>query len=552
MYRKAFLALAFMAFALTACRINTAPVIESLLVYPNSGTEPLNTTISISVKDPDGDPITCKLDLGDGSPELEVDCSSATVNHTYSAGTYTITLYASDNRGGNASKSASVNVASLANACPKPSTLSLNIQTYSEDEEPEGVSLFDGMSYKPGELIVYSPPLSLQSADVSSLEKDLGIQKVASLKAPGWVLYKVPEGSEKKIAQEIVATGLGKYVQPNYKYKLLYTPNDPYYTSTTQTSYGTGSQQTQYELMGVETAWDELIAGGCQPIVGVIDTGVAYDHPDLSANVITGYDFSNNDPDPYPEIDPNDPQAESHGTMVASIIGAETDNDQGMAGVSYNLAYIMPLKVFPNAYSSVIANAIDWAVDNGAHILNLSLCITDSTGACADLTNNPDATIDAALQRAYDSGVVSLAASGNYDDDFVGYPASSAYTIAVGASDNNDPPDRAAFSNYGDLLDVVAPGVAVLGAGIPTSDDPEPYLAGDGTSFATPYAAGVMALYLSQYNALNGSLPDPDIASACMRSAAQDLGINGFDVYTGMGLVRADQMLDTDGGYGCY
>ncbi|WP_457631742.1 S8 family serine peptidase, partial [Oceanithermus sp.] len=155
---------------------------------------------------------------------------------------------------------------------------------------------------------------------------------------------------------------------------------------------------------------------------------------------------------------------------------------------------------------------------------------------------------------AYNSGVISLAASGNYDDSFVGYPASSQYTIAVGATDNNNPPDRASFSNYGSNLDVVAPGIAVLGAGIPSASEPEPYLAGDGTSFSTPYAAGVMALYLSQYYAYSGGqLPDPATAASCIRSSAQDLGAAGFDVYTGMGLVRADQMLDTVNNlYGCY
>ena len=220
------------------------------------------------------------------------------------------------------------------------------------------------------------------------------------------------------------------------------------------------------------------------------------------------------------------------------------------------------LKVFPNAYSTTIANAIDWAVDNGAHILNLSLCITDDTGACADMTGSPDTTIDAALKRAYDSGVVSLAASGNYNDDFVGYPASSDYTIAVGATDNSSPPERADSgdwgtgkgSNYGNLLDVVAPGTDVLSAAIPTSSEPEPYEYGYGTSFATPYAAGVMALYVSQYHATTGgSLPSPATATSCIRSAAEDLGSAGFDIYTGMGMVRADRMLNTANNlYSCY
>ena len=444
--------------------------------------------------------------------------------------------------------------------CPKPSTstTSLGLQS-ADDDEPEGLATFEGLAYEPGELLVYAPAtkVSLQSAEVAKLEAELGVQKVADLRLAGWKVYRVPAGQEEETARKLIEAGLGQYVQPNYKYKLLYTPNDTYYDEVNNT----GSQALQYGFMHVEDAWDELPADSCRPIVGVIDSGVAYDHPDLDDNVISGYDFSDDDSDPYPDVDPDDPQANSHGTAVASIVGAETNNNQGMAGVSNNLAYIMPLKVFPNAYSSTIADAIDWAVDNGAHILNLSLCITDSSGACADMTSSPDTTIDAALKRAYDSGVVSLAASGNYDDDFVGYPASSDYTIAVGATDNSNPPERADSSdwatgygsNYGDLLDVVAPGTDVLGAIIPTSDNDEPYQYGIGTSFATPYAAGVMALYISQYHAATGgSLPSPATAASCMRSAAEDLGAVGFDVYTGMGMVRADRMLDTAGGYGCY
>ncbi|WP_457637248.1 S8 family peptidase [Oceanithermus sp.] len=429
--------------------------------------------------------------------------------------------------------------------------------------EPEGVSRFDGLAYKPGELIVYSSPLSPQSAEAASLEARLGVQKIADLREPGWHLYRVPAGKEEQLAQEIVASGLAEYAQPNYSYKLLYTPNDPYYTTVDVT----GSQELQFGFMGVENAWDELLPGGCRPIVGVIDTGVAYDHPDLIENVIGGYDFSDNDADPYPDVsdinNPNDSDTDNfHGTMVASIIGAETNNSQGMAGVTSNLAYIMPLKVFPNSYSSTIASAIDWAVDNGANILNMSMCIQDTDGTCADLTSSPDATIEAALERAYNSGVISLAASGNYDQSFVGYPASSQYTIAVGATDNSNPPERADStvwgtgygSNYGDDLDVVAPGTDVLGAVIPSPTDPEPYMWGYGTSFATPYAAGVMALYISQYYAYSqGSLPDPVTATNCIRSAAEDLGTAGFDIYTGMGMVRADNMLDTaTNAYGCY
>jgi len=447
-----------------------------------------------------------------------------------------------------------ISVSALANSCPKPAALNLSQQSETERSTPSGIAKFAGLGYEPGKLIVFSPPLSLQSAEIEKIEAKLKIQKVADMGLDGWKIYKVPVGQEERKASEIIAAGLGKYVQPNYKYKLVAAPNDTYYNTINVT----GSQALQFGFMKVEDAWGELLATGCRPIVGVVDSGVAYDHPDLNENVISGYDFSDGDSNPYPEA------GSDHGTMVASIIGAKTNNNRGMAGVSNNLAYIMPLKIFPNAYSSTIANAINWAVDNGVNILNLSLCVTDDSGQCAN-PSDPDFSevlFERALQNAFNHGVITLAASGNYDDDFVGYPASSDYTIAVGATNNSNPPQRADSSdwgpghgsNYGELLDVVAPGTDVLGAAIPTSSEPEPYEYGYGTSFATPYAAGVMTLYVSQYYAVTGgSLPSPTTATSCMRSAAEDLGAAGFDIYTGMGLVRADRMLDAAGnGFGCY
>ena len=520
-------------FVLAGCRINTAPVITTFSASATSGEAPLTITFYASASDADGDPITCTLDYGDGSAKSTFSCAGVVQQtHTYNAGTYTATLTANDGRGGSTAQSLSIVVTAPLSVCPAPSGASLGAQPLAVEQEPEGAAPFDGLAYKPGELLVYRGGVGLQSARIAELERELDLE---ALDAPrtGWVRYRVPAGQEAQLAQQILATGLGTYVQPNYAYKLLATPNDTYYATY---------QQTQYDLMQISQSWDlfDVNNPGCKPIVAVVDSGVAYDHVDLDERVISGYDLSDDDADPYPA--PGD----DHGTMVASIVAAETDNAQGMAGTTDNRAYVMPLKVFPNAYSTTIADAIDWAVQYDAHVINLSLCLVDANGACADLTDNPDATIETALQNAYNNGVVSLAASGNDGNDFVGYPASSLYTIAVGAI--NDDKTWASFSNYGDLLDVVAPGVSVFSASIPSTTDP-PYLLGDGTSFATPYAAGVASLYISQYYAQKNALPSPSQISSCMRSAAEGLA----DTRTGSGLVRADRMLDASTNlYGCY
>ncbi|WP_457633066.1 S8 family serine peptidase [Oceanithermus desulfurans] len=549
MYRKVGTALLFLLFVLAGCRINTPPEVVSFTAAPATGYAPLSVQFTVSALDPDGDTLSCTLNFGDGTTPAQFACNSLlTVLHSYDAGSFTATLTVSDGRGGTASASTQITATAPeapADACPALASSSLALQAPAADEAPSGLGRFDGVAYVPGELLVLRPDgVTLQSAEVAALETELGLERLAAPGLDGWVRYRTEAGNEAAVARRILASGLGAYVQPNYRYGPLYTPNDSLFATY---------QQDQFGLMQITQGWDLLLSGGCRPVVGVIDSGVANDHPDLDAHVIFGYDFSDGDNDPYPAA------GDDHGTFVASIVAAETNNARGMAGSTNNLAYVMPLKVFPNGTSATIADAVDWARQRGAHVLNLSLCLLDSSGtACADMTSNPDATIEAALQAAYNQGVVSLAASGNFNDSFVGYPASSQYTIAVGATDNGDPststpPARASFSNYGSDLDVVAPGVSVIGAGIPTVSDPEPYLQGDGTSFATPYAAGVAALYISQYYAKNAGLPTPAQVTNCLRSAAQDLDPAGVDVETGAGLVRADQVLDTaTNAYGCY
>ncbi|GEM90226.1 S8 family serine peptidase [Oceanithermus desulfurans] len=549
MYRKVGTALLFLLFVLAGCRINTPPEVVSFTAAPATGYAPLSVQFTVSALDPDGDTLSCTLNFGDGTTPAQFACNNLlTVLHNYDAGSFTATLTVSDGRGGTASASTQITATAPtppADACPAPGSLSLALQAPAADEAPSGLGRFDGVAYVPGELLVLRPDgVTLQSAEVAALETELGLERLAAPGLDGWVRYRTEAGSEAAVARRILASGLGAYVQPNYRYKLLYTPNDPEYTTTFTTAYGSASQSLQYALMGVETAWDKLSPGGCRPVVGVIDSGVANDHLDLGDNVIFGYDFVNNDNDPYPVT------GDDHGTLVASIIAAQTNNNLALAGISNNRAYIMPLQVFQGGTgtSSSIIDAINWARQRGAHILSMSLCLLNDSGtACADMTSNPDAATEAELQAAYNQGVVSLAASGNYNDNFVGYPASSQYTIAVGATDNSNPPNRAPFSNYGSALDVVAPGIAVPGALIPDNNSQAPSGAGDGTSFSTPYAAGVVALYISQYYAANNAsaLPTPDLVSTCLRSTALDIGDPGFDTTTGAGLVQANQVLDT-------
>ncbi|QZZ20986.1 S8 family serine peptidase [Leptothermofonsia sichuanensis E412] len=233
-------------------------------------------------------------------------------------------------------------------------------------------------------------------------------------------------------------------------------------------------------------------------VVAVIDTGVDYTHPDLSANIwintreipgngidddgngfiddIRGWDFVQRDNTP---TDPN-----GHGTHVAGTIAA-VNNSFGATGVAYN-AQIMPVRVLDangSGNSANIAAGIRYAVNNGADVINLSL----GGGFSSD--------IQAAIQYATQLGAMVVMASGNESQSQPGYPARLAtqYGIAVGAVDRNN--KVAGFSNSAGsspLNYVVAPGVSVY-----STTPNNTYRSYSGTSMATPHVAGVAALILS-------------------------------------------------------
>jgi thermitase len=175
--------------------------------------------------------------------------------------------------------------------------------------------------------------------------------------------------------------------------------------------------------------------------VAVVDDGVDLDHPDLDpgdrSRVIQGYDFGDNDSNPGDDAD--------HGTPVAGTIGARTDNNEGVAGLMWDLQ-IMPLKVVTSTGDipySVSAQAIDYARVNGADIINYSI-----SGP------SPSGVVSEAVYNAYASGMIFVGSSGNDYKGSVNYPAALHTAIGVGATDRGD--QRYGYSNYGPSLDIAA------------------------------------------------------------------------------------------------
>lgn len=255
--------------------------------------------------------------------------------------------------------------------------------------------------------------------------------------------------------------------------------------------------------------------------VAVIDTGIDYVHPDLAPNFAGGFDFVNNDADPWDD--------HGHGTHVAGTIGAR-DNDLGVVGVAPDVQ-LYGLKVLDangsGSFSNVIA-ALEWAVDHGVQITN------NSYGTSTD----PGSAVEAAFANAEAAGVLHVAAAGNSGNcwglsDTVGWPARYGSVIAVAATDQYDL--RACFSAHGPALELAAPGVAINST-VPGGG----YTQYSGTSMASPHVAGTAALVMSagptDENA-NGRVNDD--VGVMLTSTVQDLGDPGWDELYGFGLVDA-------------
>lgn len=277
----------------------------------------------------------------------------------------------------------------------------------------------------------------------------------------------------------------------------MITPNDSLY------------QRYQWNLPLIDTEKGWTINKGSEQItVGIVDTGVDLNHPDLKDQLVGGYNIVNENAEPLDDV--------GHGTHVAGVVGALVNNNLGVAGMSwYNR--IMPVKVLDetgagSTYS--VAQGIIWATDNGAKVINLSL------GNYAEANFLHDA-----IKYAYDHDVVIVAASGNDNTEQPGYPAAYPEVFAVGATDANK--SKASFSNYGDYIDVAAPGVNIA-----STYPHNQYAALSGTSMASPHVTALAALIRS----VNPALKNTEVMDI-MRHTAQDIGPKGQDKYFGYGLI---------------
>jgi thermitase len=348
------------------------------------------------------------------------------------------------------------------------------------------------VKFKPG-----TPAETIKSINKANnaLEKDV-ISKI------NVHVLKIPNGKTLQEMMKIYERNPNiEFVELDYSVSTAFTPNDPYFADS----------QTSLIRTSAPDAW-KLSKGSASIPIAVLDTGIAASHEDLTGKVLSGYNFvgSNN----------NTEDDNGHGTRVAGILGAATDNGKGIAGVTW-LNPIIPVKVMDSngsgSYSN-IAKGIIYAADNGAKVINMSLGGASSS-----------ATLKDAVDYAYKKNVVLVAAAGN-SNSAVLYPAAYPNVIAVAALGNYDV--KASYSCFGPQISVTAPGnvMSTLRTGS--------YGTGSGTSFASPFVAGLAGLILS----LDSNLT-PIQVQELIEKGADDLGSPGWDEYYGWGRINMNTSL---------
>jgi len=418
------------------------------------------------------------------------------------------------------------------------------------------------VQFKVNEKPKSSEVLKLQkfnNPEIRSLNKS---NKIKSIKLTGnkkkkdtYILSLDSSKSIEELIEMYQKTGLFEYIEPNYVgsgHGFQNTPNDTYYNRQwSHYNDGTFSDSNATSDADIDTdlAWD-ITQGDPNLIVAILDSGAKLDHPEFSGRIwvntnenedgsdtdsnnfvddINGWDFVNNDNDPTDD--------HGHGTNVGGIALASGNNNIGYAGVNWN-SKIMICKILDEenrGYYSWWADAVYYAVDNGASVINMSV------GG-----NGSSTLLEDAVNYAYNNNVPVVVSTGN-QNSVIQYPAQYANAFAIGSTNPDDTRSVPFFwsetsgSNYGPQIDFVAPGNYMYGLNNSSNTNYNYYWGG--TSQAAPHVAGLISLLLS----VDSNLTVDEIRTILEETSEDEVGDSedtaGWDQYYGHGRINAFQAL---------
>jgi subtilisin family serine protease len=278
-------------------------------------------------------------------------------------------------------------------------------------------------------------------------------------------------------------------------------------------------QQYALDTVNANTAWESTM-GSDKVTIAIVDSGLDLEHPDLKGKLVAGYNAVAPGEAPKDDV--------GHGTHVAGIAAASTNNGLGIAGLAAN-SKLMPVKVLGDGTGSAasVSDGIIWAADHGADVINMSLGFYDE-----------NETLGKAVAYALSKNVVVVATMGNNNIERKRFPAAFPGVIAVGSTAKGD--TRSTFSNFGDWMSVSAPGTDILSTfpryPVSINGSQSGYASLSGTSMAAPLVAGLCGLVRSQHPGMA-----PAEVKKLLETSAADLGDKGYDKYFGNGRIDAFQ-----------
>ena len=364
-------------------------------------------------------------------------------------------------------------------------------------------ALAEARQWATGHILV-KPKAGVRNQDFAAALSKAGAGERTRLHATKIEMVSVPPHAEKAMVQALSRNPHIEFAELDELVPhAAIDANDTYY-----------NRAWHLQTLNAPQAWPRSLGTGV--VVAVLDTGVDPDHPDLTGQLVPGWNaYSNN-------ADSSD--VYGHGTKVAGVVAAASNNGIGVTSLAWN-AKVMPVRVSKDngyAYFSTIASGITWAADHGADVVNISYYVSDS-----------DTVQDAARYMRSRGGVVVSSAGNN--GSILNAPDTDAI-ITVGATDSGD--NLTSWSNYGNSVDVTAPGSSIW-----STRDGGSYGSVSGTSFSSPLTAAVVALVMAADPSLT-----PDEIENIITGSSVDLGSPGRDRYFGHGRVDAAAAVAAAGG----